>query len=45
MNIATMSLITIQLKLINEYDPIFKLLAMKMGPNYKYSDLVLHFKN
>lgn len=45
MNIATMSLISIQLKLINEYDPIFMLLAMKMGWNYKYSHLVLNIKN
>lgn len=35
MNIATISPISIQLKLINEYDPIFVLLAIKGGLKLK----------
>lgn len=35
MNIATISPISIQLKLINEYDPIFMLLATKKESEIK----------
>lgn len=45
MNIAKISLISIQLKLINEYDPIFVLLVMKMGLKLKVTHLVLNIKN
>lgn len=38
-----MPLISIQLKLINEYDPIFLLLAMKMGLKLKVFTFTLKY--
>lgn len=45
MNTATISPISIQLKLINEYDPIFMLLAIKKSLILKVFAFALNMKN
>lgn len=45
MNIATISPISIQLKLINEYDPILMLLAIKKSLELKVITFRLNIKN
>lgn len=45
MNIATISPISIQLKLINEYDPILMLLAIKKSLELKGITFSLNIKN
>lgn len=45
MNTATISSISIQLKLINEYDPIFMLLAIKSSLKLKVFTFSFEYQN